>query len=50
LSFVRLSWVRTTDRPAIIWQNFAQVGLELKFAFRIRLIVLLLFVLWWEFQ
>jgi len=34
LSFVRLSWGRTTDKLAINWQDFAQVGLELKFAFR----------------
>jgi len=35
--FVRLSWGRTTDKYAINWQNFAQVELQLKFAFRIRL-------------
>jgi len=27
---------RTTYKLAINWQNFAQVGLQLKFAFRIR--------------
>jgi len=36
LSFVRLNWSRTTDNLAINWQNFAQVELQLKFAFRIR--------------
>jgi len=39
LSFVRLSLGRATDIPTINWQNFAQVGLQTKFAFRIRLIV-----------
>jgi len=33
-----LSWRRTTDKLAINWQNFAQVGLQLKFAFRIWLL------------
>jgi len=27
------------DKFAINWQNFAQVGLQLEFAFRIRLLV-----------
>jgi len=35
-SFVRLSSGRTTDKLTINWQNFAQVGLQLKVAFRIR--------------
>jgi len=34
--FVRLGWGRTTDKLSINWQNFAQVGLQLKFGFRIR--------------
>jgi len=38
LSFVRLILGRTTDKLAINWQNFAQVGLQLKFALRIRLL------------
>jgi len=37
LSFVTLSWGRTMDKFAINWQNFARVGLQLKFAFRVRL-------------
>jgi len=41
LSFIRLSWSKTTDKLAINWQNFAQVGLQLKFAFKIWLFVLL---------
>jgi len=36
LSFVRLSWGRTTHKVAINWQNLAQVELQLKFAFKIR--------------
>jgi len=39
LSFVRLNWNRIKDDFAINWQNFAQVRLQLKFAFRIRPIV-----------
>jgi len=39
LSFVRLSWGRTTDKFAINWLNFAQVGLQFKFALRIRPLV-----------
>jgi len=39
LSFVSVSWDRTTDKVAINWQNFPQVGLQLKLAFRIRLLV-----------
>jgi len=35
LSFVRYSWGRKLNKPAINWQNIAQVGLQLKFAFRI---------------
>jgi len=31
---------RTINKLAINWQNFAQVGLQLQFAFRIRLLVL----------
>jgi len=34
---VMLSRGRTTHKLAINWQNFAQVGLQLEFAFRIRL-------------
>jgi len=33
LSFVRLSWGRTTDKLAINWQNFAQVGLPTQVCF-----------------
>jgi len=33
LSFVSLSWSRTTYKLAINWQNFARVRLQLKFAF-----------------
>jgi len=36
LSFVNLSSGRTTDKLTINWQNFAQVGLQLEFAYRIR--------------
>jgi len=36
LEFVRLSWGRRPDKLAIPLQNFAQVGLQLKFTFRIR--------------
>jgi len=36
LSFVRLSG-EEPDKLVINWQNFAQVGLHLKFAFRIQL-------------
>jgi len=32
LSFVSLSWSRTTDKLAINWKNFARVQLQLKFA------------------
>jgi len=39
LSIVKLSWGRTIDKFAISWQIFAQVGLQLKFAFRIRPII-----------
>jgi len=35
--FIKLSWGRTTDKLEINWKNFAQVGLQLKFAFRIWL-------------
>jgi len=42
LSFVRLSWGETTDKLAISLQTFAQVGLQLKFAFRIRSLVILI--------
>jgi len=35
-SFVRVSWWRVTDKLATNRQNFARVGLQLKFAFRIR--------------
>jgi len=38
-NFVRLSWGKTTDKLAINWLNFARVGLQLEFAFRIRPIV-----------
>jgi len=37
VDFVSLSWIRTTDKLAINKQKFAQVRLELKFAFIIRL-------------
>jgi len=33
LSFVSLSWSGITDKPAINWQNFTRVRLQLKFAF-----------------
>jgi len=33
--FCQISLGKTTDKLAINWQNFAQVGLQLKFAFRI---------------
>jgi len=36
LSFVTLSCGRTTHKLAINWQNFSQIGLQLKYAFRIR--------------
>jgi len=37
---------RTTDKLAISWQNFSQVGLQLKLTFRIRpLVFLRLYVL-----
>jgi len=39
LSFVILIWGRTIDKLAIHWQNFARVGLQLKFAFKIRSLV-----------
>jgi len=39
LSFVRLGLGRTTDKVATNLQNFTQVGLQLKFASRIRLLV-----------
>jgi len=29
-------WVRTTEKLSVNWQNFVQVELQLKFAFRIR--------------
>jgi len=31
--------LESTDKLAINWQNFARIGLQLKFAFRIRLLV-----------
>jgi len=34
LNFIRLSLGRTTDKLTKKWQNFAQVGLQLKFALR----------------
>jgi len=36
LSFFRLNWGKTADKLTINWPNFAQVGLQLEFAFRIR--------------
>jgi len=33
--FCQISWGTTTNKLAINQQNFAQVGLQLKFAFRI---------------
>jgi len=36
LSFVKISWGKITEKLAINWQNFAQVALQLKFAFIIR--------------
>jgi len=39
MSFVRFSWVKTTYKLAINWQNFAQVELQLKFVLRIRSLV-----------
>jgi len=38
LNFVRLSWGRTMDKLQTNWQNIAQVGLQLKFAFRMQLL------------
>jgi len=37
LSFVRLSWIRITDKLAIHWQGFAQVRLQLKLALSLSL-------------
>jgi len=37
--FFKSSWGRTADKLTINWQNFAQVGLQLKFAFRKRLFI-----------
>jgi len=34
LSFGRLRWDRIMNKPVINWQNFAQVQLQLKVAFR----------------
>jgi len=31
-----LSFVRFTDKLAVNWQNFARIGLQLEFVFRIR--------------
>jgi len=39
LSFFRLSWGRPINKLATKWQNFARVGLQLKFAFKIWLSV-----------
>jgi len=39
LSFVSLNWDKIIDNHAINWQNFAQVRLQLKLAFRIHLLV-----------
>jgi len=38
LSFVKSILSSTADKLAINWKNFAQVGLQLKFAFRIQLL------------
>jgi len=34
--FYQINWGRTTDKLAINWQNFAEVRLQTKLAFRIR--------------
>jgi len=46
-SFVSWNWDRITNKLAINWQNFAQVRLQLKFAFRMRPLDILSFEKVW---